>query len=184
MAEQDETVTLSDAKEQVRRACARLALLHLSFARTLVDELGEEKGKALILKAIRDYGIRVGEHSKAEAAARGLDNAPANFRDDLPRYGMHDSRGETADVDGESRRRVSGCVMGQVWNDLGEGELGRLYCFVDAAKYMAFNPSFKLIHTRALPDGDGFCEFAVRPMTDQERLDFADGDVDWSYIYR
>ena len=35
-----ETVTLEDAKQQVRRVCIRLGLLHLSFSRTLVNELG------------------------------------------------------------------------------------------------------------------------------------------------
>ena len=47
---------------------------------------------------------------------------------------------------------------------------------------MAFNPKFKLIHTKALPDGDEYCELVVRPTTEQERKDFADKDKDWSYI--
>ena len=72
--------------------------------------------------------------------------------------------------------------MGQVWNELGAGELGRLYYYVDPAKYMGFNPNFKLIHTKALPDGDEYCELALRPTTEQERRDFADKDKDWSYI--
>ena len=77
---------------------------------------------------------------------------------------------------------MHGCVMGQLWNDLGENELGRLYCYVDPAKFMTFNPEFKMVHTRAMPDGDDCCEFAVRPTTAQEREDFADTDADWAYI--
>jgi hypothetical protein len=49
---------------------------------------------------------------------------------------------------------------------------------------MAFNPSFKLFHTRALPDGDEYCELVVRPTTEQERKDFTDRDKDWLYIDR
>jgi len=184
MTTRDDTVPLDEAKEQVRRVCVRLGLLHLSFARTLVDELGEKKGKELILKAIKDYGVRIGEKAKAAVMAQGLDNTPANFIEDLPLYGMHEHRGETVEVDRETRRRVYGCVMGKLWNELGEGELGRLYCYVDPAKYMAFNPNFKLFHLRALPDGDECCELAVRPTTEQERRDFADKDGDWSYIDR
>ncbi len=75
----DETVNLEDAREQVQRACRRLALLHLSFARTLVNELGEARGKKLVLKAIKDYGTRIGETAQAEADKQGLSNAPANF---------------------------------------------------------------------------------------------------------
>lgn len=182
MTEGKETVDRDDALEQVRRVCVRLALLHLSFARTLVNEFGEERGRDLVLKAIKDYGIRIGSKAKAEAAVQGLECTPANFMEDLPRYGMHEGRGEVAEVEGETRRRTYGCVMGGVWNELGEGELGRLYCYVDPAKYMAFNPDFKLAHTRAIPDGDGYCEFALRATTEQERKDFADQDKDWSYI--
>jgi len=180
---EEETVTLEEAKEQVRRVCVRLGLLHLAFASTLIEELGEEKGKQLILKAIKDYGIRIGEQVKANAAARGRDNDLANYKEDLPLYGMHDGA-ETVEVDGEKRRRAYGCVMGKVWNELGQGELGRLYCYVDPAKYMAFNPNFKLCHVKALPDGDECCELVVRPTTEQERHDFADKDGDWSYIDR
>ena len=181
MTARKEIVALEEAKEQVRKVCLRLGLLHLSFAKTLINELGEKKGKQLILKAVKDYGIRIGEEAKANATAQGLDNNPANFKDDLPLYGMHDLK-ERVVVDGEKRSRAYGCVMGKVWNELGEGKLGRLYCYIDPAKYMAFNPNFKLIHLKAIPDGDEYCELAIRPTTEQERKDFIDKDKDWSYI--
>jgi len=181
MAKNEKTVPQEEAKEQVRKVSARLGLLHIAFARTLVNELGEEKGKELILKAIKYYGTKIGEEAGAAAAAKGLDNNPANFQSDVPLYGMHDG-GESVKVDGETRRRSYGCVMGKVWNELGEGELGRLYCFVDPAKYMAFNPNFRLAHLKALPDGDDYCEFVVRPTTEQERKDFTEKDKDWSYL--
>ena len=183
MTARKEAVTLEEAKEQVRKVCVRLGLLHLSFAKTLVNELGERKGKELILKAIKDYATRIGEQAKANVAAQGLDNNPANYQGDLPLYGMHDSM-ESVEVDGEQRKRAYGCTMAKVWNELGQGKLGRLYCHVDPAKYMTFNPNFKLIHIRTLPDGDEYCELAIRPTTEQERKDFADKDKGWSYIDR
>lgn len=176
-----ETVALEEAKEQVRRVCRRLALLHLSFAKTLVEELGEKKGQQMVLKAIKDYGIRIGEEVKADVTAQRLDNNPANYKEDLPLYGMHSGIEEIV-VKGEKRMRAYGCVMGKIWNELGEGKLGRLYCYVDLAKYMAFNPNFKLIHLKVLPSGDDYCEFALRPTTEQERKDFADRQKDWSYM--
>lgn len=181
MTKKEGTVNLEEAKEQVRRVCRRLGLLHLSFAKTLVEELGEEKGKQVILKAIKDYGIRIGEQVKANVSTQGLDNSSANYKEDLPAYGMHD-RMENITVQGEERLRLYGCVMGKLWNELGESELGRFYCYVDPAKYMAFNPNFKFIHVKALPDGDEYCEFAVKPTTERERKDFSDEDRDWSYI--
>ena len=181
MTTEKKMVPLQEAEEQVRRVCTRLGLLHLSFAKILVEELGEQKGKHLILKAIKDYGIRIGKEVKAKAAAQGLSNDPVNYKEDLPLYGMHEKK-EKIEVEGEPRIRAHNCVMGKVWNELGEGELGRLYCHVDPAKYMGFNPNYKLIHTMALPDGDEYCELVVRPTTEQERKDFADKDKDWFYI--
>jgi len=183
VTKKEETVGLEEAKEQVRRVSTRLGLLHLSFAKTLIEEMGEKKGRQLVLKAIKDYGRRIGEEVKANAIAQGLDNNPANYKEDLPLYGMHD-RIEVVEVGGRKIMRAYGCVMGKVWNKLGKGELGRLYCYVDPAKYMAFNPNFKLSHVKALPDGDEYCELVVNPTTEQERKDFADKDKDWSYIDR
>ena len=181
MSSQVEMVSLEDAKEQVRKVCVRLALLHLSFAKTIVEELGEQKGKELVLKAIKDYGIGIGETAKKKANDSGLDNSPGHYKGNLPAYGMHDKI-LNEEVDGEKHTKAYGCVMGKVWADLGENELGRLYCYVDPAKYMAFNPDFKLIHLKALTDGDEYCEFTVKPTTEKERQDFADSNKDWSYI--
>jgi hypothetical protein len=94
---------------------------------------------------------------------------------------MHD-RVEISQEGSEKRTKAYGCVMGKVWKELGEEKLGRLYCYVDPAKYMAFNPEFKLIHIKAMTDGDDYCEFAVRPTTQKDRDDFKDNDKDWSHI--
>jgi len=163
----------------------RLQKKPLSFARTLVDELGEKKGKELIMKAIKDYGKRVGKEVREGVIDQRLDPVPENYgagkSSDLPEFGMHEGR-EALEVDGEKRVRVYGCTMAKVWNEYGENELGRLYCYVDPAKYMAFNPDFKLIHIKALPDGDAYCELTVRPTTEQDRKDFAAEDTDLSRI--
>ncbi len=187
MAEKsEETISLDEAKGAVEITCQRLALLHIAFARAIVNELGEAEGKKLILKAIKAYGTTIGEKVKADVKDMGLENVPANYgvgkSRDLPAFGMHSGR-ERVTVKGETRTRAYGCVMGKLWNQMGEGELGRLYCYVDPAKYMAFNPNFKLMHTECLPGSNGdLCEMVVRPTTAQERADFADEEADWSYI--
>jgi hypothetical protein len=180
MMESKELVPLEEAGEQVARVCRRLALLHLAFAETLCEELGAEKGKQMALKAIKNYGHKVGREVKKAVKARGLDNTPANYREDLPRFGMYD-KWETVEVNGEKRTRIHGCVMGQEWKRLGADELGRLYCYIDPAKYIAFNPDYKLIHTKAVPAGDPYCELTLRSTTEKEREDFA-ADKDWTYL--
>ena len=64
LAMAQEVVPLKEVREQVEVAITRLALLHLSFAKTLVQELGERKGKELAVKSILEYGRRVGERTK------------------------------------------------------------------------------------------------------------------------
>jgi hypothetical protein len=78
--------------------------------------------------------------------------------------------------------RAYKCALGEVWKEYGEEKLGRLYCYVDPAKYMAYNPNYKLVHIKALPDGDDYCELTVRPTTEQERKDFSSEKKDWRYI--
>ena len=181
----EETVTLENAKEQVRKVCVRLGLLHLSFAKTLVDELGEKKGKELILHAIKDYGVRVAERAKRQAVAAGFESK--NFPSDLPAYGMIERKSEPLEPQSavETRRsRGHGCVMCQVWREYGETELGRLYCFVDPVKSMAFDPNTVTLHAKLgeQPDGDWVCEFVTRSTTEQERNDFANRDTDWAWV--
>lgn len=174
-------VALEEAKEQVRRVCLRLGLLHLSYAETLIEELGEKEGKRLIMKAIKDYGARIGEKVRAQVAAHGLGPDPANYTEDLPLYGMYDNT-ELVEVNGEKRVRIHGCVMGRLWSELGKSDLGCLYCYVDPAKYMTFNPDFKLVHTKAVTRGDEYCELVVRPTTERDREEFVAKDTDWSQI--
>jgi len=184
---ESEMIPFEEARRQVEITAERIGLLHLSYARILVEELGEEKGKELILKAIKDYGKKCGERVRKRVVAQGLEPIPENYGSgdsrDVPAFGMHTGR-ETLEIDGERRVRAFGCVMARIWKEYGEDELGRLYCYVDPAKYMSFNPRFKLVHIKALPDGDDYCELTVRATTEEERADFSDEDKDWSYIDR
>jgi len=168
VSEKSDFVALEDAKRQVEIVARRIALLHLAYAKTLMEEFGEERGKKLILKAIKDYGIRIGEKIK-----RG--------EPDLSKYGVHE-RVEWVNVNGEKRVRIYGCALAKEWKESGENSLGRLYCFVDPAKSMTVDPAEKVAHAKAIPDGDEYCELAFRPTTKKEREDFAEKEADWEYI--
>lgn len=181
MERQKEYVLQEEAAEQAGILFERIGLLHASYARTIVEELGEEAGTRLILRAIKEYGRQIGAQVRAKAEAQGLDNRPEHYRGDLPKYGTHD-RLETAVVDGEERLRAYGCGLWRTWRRLGVEKLGRLYCNVDVAKYMGFNPCYKQIHTKAPFLGDDCCELVVRPTSEREREDFATDGADWSYL--
>jgi len=181
--EKEDMVPLEEAKDQVRKVCVRLALLHYAFTKTLVDELGEEKGKQLSMNAIKLYSGIIGGEVRKRVKAQGLLDSPQNYKEDLPWYGMHDGV-ELVEVNGEVRIMAFGCVMGKVWREFGLERLGRIYCYVDPAKYMAYNPDFKLIHYKTMPDGDEYCELAVRPTTEQDKIEFAAKDTDLAIIDR
>lgn len=179
------SVPFSVAVRQVRLLATRLAILHLAFAETLVEEFGAERGKQLTAKAIKRYGIDIGAKVREEVKAQGLPLEPANYgagpANDIPEFGMHD-RVEEFEKDGQRFIRSYGCVLGEVWKRRGRSDLGRFYCFVDPAKYMAYNPAYKLVHLKSVPDGDPYCEFQVCRTGDEDRKLFASDDHGWVAI--
>ena len=183
MPDKDKMVSLEEAAAQVKVVAVRLGLMHLAFARTLVEELGEEKGKNVVLKAIMEYGRLVGERNRAG-------------KQDLPFYGLHekyshcnrdyvDAREVPKGKDGKtdySDFKAHDCVLAQVFLEYDEPELGSLYCFVDAAKSMAADPHDKLIHTACQVCGDDHCAFETIPATEEERKDFENKDLRWQEV--
>jgi predicted ArsR family transcriptional regulator len=160
-------IDLEEAREAVLAMARRVALLHMAYARTLVDALGEEQGQALVCKAISAYGARIGERTRARVEALGHDNTAEAFAlgSDLSPLGFPSER---VVVEGEVRTRSHTCVLAEVWREYGEELLGSLYCLVDPAKMQAYNPALTMVHTHKLPNGEPYCEMAVRPITAAE----------------
>jgi len=157
--EQKEMVSKEEARQQVLSIINRMALLHYCFSKTLVEVLGEKKGKEVIRKAIDRYGEEVGKKVKEKTLAKGLETLPQHYQEDLPAFGWSI---EGVVVDSEPRARVHICQLAKVWNELGAPELGRLYCYVDQAKYKAYNQELECVHVKNVLDGDPYCELAVR----------------------
>lgn len=155
----EEMVPLREAENEVKVVTWRLALLHLAYARTLVDEFGWEKGKQLVLNAIKEYGRRVADRTKWGYQS-------------LPKYGFWERREDKPPL----------CELGKIVLDSGEMDIGSLYCLIDPAKTMFANPGEKLIHTKCLTIGDEHCEFATVPTTKKDREDFFTKNMDWSHV--
>jgi hypothetical protein len=155
----------TEAAENVRLMARRTALLYYHFARTLIDELGDEEGKRLIAKAVWAYGEHCGTVVREGVEAMGLPPTDENFNKvaDLPHVGW-DISSLTAD-NGETHPIATYCPLAAVWQELGAEELGRMYCMVDQAKYHAYNPDYEYIHARNVLDGDAYCEFVVKART-------------------
>lgn len=146
------------ATADVGRAIRRLALLYRHFAETLEKELGPEKARQIVRKAVYAYGGQIGREAAARTKAKGLPLTPENFSDDLPAVGWV-SHPET--VDGETVTRMDVCPLADEWQDM-EPELATLYCCVDQAKMEAYNPEYTYVHLNKKTAGDDVCRLAVR----------------------
>ncbi|NHJ47647.1 MAG: hypothetical protein FK733_07660 [Asgard group archaeon] len=161
-----EIITLAEAKEEMEVAMTRLALMHLSFSKILVDEFGKEKGRELILKAITEYGSRIGKIIKAGGR-------------DLPKFGVH--TGEVYQTE-EGDYVVSGCVLAKVFKQYDELELGSLYCYVDPSKSMSADISEKLIHKTCEACGDDKCTLAIVPTSEEDKKHFNERSKDLIFL--
>ena len=160
----DKKITADDCAQEVRLMARRAALLHYYFSKTIIDELGEEEGEALINKAIWAYGQHCGSEVREGVMEMGLPTTEENYGQirDLPKFGW-----EVATVtpeDGVEREVVTHCPLAGTFQELGtDGEkLGRLYCYVDQAKYQAYNPEMAFVHDKNVLDGDTNCEFVIK----------------------
>jgi hypothetical protein len=178
---EQETVSLEKAKEQVAKACRRIAMLHIAYARTLVEEFGPEEGKRLAKRAIKAYGKMVGETARERAKNRGLESTPGNYVEDLPEFGLYEEL-EKIETEEGLIRRLKGCAMGKTWREMGEEELGRIYCYIDPAKSMSYNPDWALVHKTCMPDGDPHCDLCYRRTTEEEKSDFLKDDTDFENL--
>jgi hypothetical protein len=143
----------------------RVALLHMSYARVLVDELGAERGLKLVRRAIWRYGTIVGERTRQAVQQQGLEPTLANMAagSDLSPLAFPSTH---VAVDGEERTQMGACPMAEIWREYGEEALGAQYCDVDPAKMQAYAPDWTMVHTRQLPRGDDCCEIATRPVAE------------------
>ncbi|RPJ42326.1 MAG: hypothetical protein EHM27_03205 [Deltaproteobacteria bacterium] len=159
MARKKEMLTKEDATREVLSIVNRMALLHYSYAKTLIRELGAKKGKEVTRKAIDFYGRQVGKQVREKTRAKGLETFLENYQEDLPLLGWNM---EKVVVDGEPRVRIYDCNLAKAWNALGDPTLGRLYCYMDQAKYTAYNSKLECVHIKNTLDGDPCCELAIR----------------------
>lgn len=165
MTENTNKITVEVCTEEVKLMARRAALLHYHFSEAIIEEMGEEKGKELIKKAIWAYGEHCGNAVRAGVEALGLPLTDENYGKvrDLPKYGWETGMIETPE--GEMRPIATFCPLAATFKELGPRgeELGRLYCYVDQAKYEAYNPEMNFIHAKNVLDGHEYCEFLIEP---------------------
>ncbi|MFX1300898.1 MAG: L-2-amino-thiazoline-4-carboxylic acid hydrolase [Promethearchaeota archaeon] len=142
-------ISEKECMKQVRQLGNQVGLLFYHFAKKLVNEFGDKKGKRLILEAVRSYGTERGTAIREKVKNAGLELTLENFVkfSDLPAIGWeHTDEGTTY------------CCYAEVWMDRGVEDLGRLYCEVDFALIEAFNPKIRVKRIGSILDGDPCCK--------------------------
>jgi len=144
--------TREEAEAQVRTMARLFGLMFYHFANLLVEELGEERGKALVKEAVKRFGLDRARRVRAEVIRMGLEPTLENYRKvlDLPTIGWGGPTRETF------------CPFAEVWIGRGAEDLCKLYCDVDIWKYVGYNPRIKVMRTRWLLEGDRDCKYDVR----------------------
>ena len=156
--DKENMVQKEEAEEQVLIMARRLALLYHYTAQVLVERYGEERGKEVLLDIIKRYGVECGKSTQAKVEEQKLPLTLDNMKagSDLPKWGWEAD--EITCEDGIKRKRITRCPLAEVWKEKGSEALGRIYCYVDQAKYDAYNGT-KCEHLKNVLDDDEYCLF-------------------------
>jgi hypothetical protein len=149
---------IRSTEEPVTRMAKLLALLHYAMSKEIVAALGEDRGKAVILSAIKSFGEARLKSMTEEAHERGLD--PNSF-DTYKK--VRDMPGTGWERDPNNPMKITFCPMESVWAEYGEEgrKLGYLYCSIDHVLYDGFGADLERPYCRAL--GDECCDFHPKP---------------------
>ena len=127
----------------------------VAIAKELVEELGEEEAHAILQRAsnkmqaqvLKDRARRLGSNSFKTLVdyCRKL----ATERDNLKVLEITDDR---------LALKLTRCRAFEAFEHLGAPEICRLYCDTDFSSIKAFNPEIKLLRTKTIASGDGYCD--------------------------
>jgi hypothetical protein len=140
------------------------ALLFGWLSKALIEEVGEQKGKVVVSKALRKYGEERGRRMALRAKDNGHALDVANF------FAYAEYRPITgkmkAKVTEKSRNftlEASRCPWCDAWNENGLLPYGRLYCLdIDEAVLRGFNTNLKMNIEGTLSNGAEKCKLVYR----------------------
>lgn len=141
------------------------AELYYFLADALVENLGEEKGKAAIRASLKNFGEKRVSDMKKEAEERGLSvNLPQTY------FAVRDMPSNGWENDPENPLTITKCPMFDIWENFGEKgmNLGALYCEIDHILFGGFG--LALSRPQCKTKGDRVCDFQLQ-MKEGQRSD-------------
>jgi hypothetical protein len=137
------------------------ALLFAWIAKAIVERIGDQRGEAIIRKAVRKYGEERGRRMALRALANKHTLSMANY------IGYSEYRISPGEMDMKIiersphfRIRAFKCPWHKAWKENGLLSLGCLYCLeIDQALVRGFNPALQLEVISTLTTGSSQCDF-------------------------
>ncbi len=147
---------INSSEDPVVRFAKLSAELYYFLADALIENLGEEKGKAAIRESLRQFGEKRVADMKKEAKERGLPpDCPQTYLEvrDMPSNGWIS--------DPENPMVITECPMFDIWESFGEKglDLGGIYCEIDHTLFKGFG--LVLNRSQCKTHGDRVCDFKV-----------------------
>jgi hypothetical protein len=154
------------------------AILFALLAREVIICLGVEEGKDLVRQVVRFYGEQRGKRMALRALRDGQPLTMANFR----RYGewrslTSEGRSETVLKGMDIVTNVSVCPWANAWFDTELLPYGRLYCQeIDRALVRGFNPELTIHVNSTISNDSQPCEFIYVQAVPSSELNLESGD--------
>ena len=136
------------------------ATLFSFAAKAVIDELGPEKGEALLKKAIEEFGRARGR--RIAAIVKGL-GKPLTLKNWFI-YNDMDPRNTNPQpidiVDGDYLMKTGECVLWNTAREFGLSDFSQFFCkYNDYAVLEGYNPDIKLIKAYRYQTGKDHCVF-------------------------
>jgi hypothetical protein len=137
------------------------ALLFAWISREVIRRVGEERGEAVIHKAVRKYGEQRGRRMALRVQADGQELSMLNFLTHAEWEGnKEDHIQKTLETAPHFHAQVSKCLWHDTWMENDLLPYGRLYCLeVDQALVSGFNPALILEVNATLSNDHRDCDF-------------------------
>jgi predicted ArsR family transcriptional regulator len=148
--------------QKLTQLAEHFARMYLHIAQAVRDRFGQE-GLDAVSQGLRKFALERGAKIRQTVDALDLppnmDNYYGNFDNSLAEAGFKmdlQLTGWTAEGD------VTHCPFAEIWKEMGEPELGRLYCRVDHDMLEGYNSELKLDRPFNILDGARSCVFHWR----------------------
>lgn len=140
--------------------------LYYAFAKGIIDQLGNEKGKELIISCIKKYakmrGEAVAEYVKENNLSHNVENFVKYY--DSPWSEIQKACLSTfPDQSLNASEGTTFCPYYEIWRRQPDGkEIGLIYCEeFHKAMWKAYHPDLKVDQDKIMTRGDDMCTFAT-----------------------